>query len=127
MHECHNSRNYRILMNHFGGIGVLEAIWYQVPVLGISHEGDHMDTEDRIIYRGIGRSFDYAMSVEDIRDTINEVIGNPKYQKNIQHLSFLARNQENPLQRAVWLVEYVAKTKGKAAHFANYTRYFIES
>ena len=112
-------------MSHFGGIGVLEAIWYKVPMIGISFEGDQMDIEDRVNARGIGCSFDYSMSVDDVRDTIKEVLENPKYLKNIEPLSFMARNQENPLQRAVWLVEYVAKTKGQAAHFANYTRHLM--
>ena len=73
----------------------------------------------------IGRSFNYAMPSEAVTEVIRDVLENPKYGNNVHELSLMAQHGRDPLSTAVWLVEYVANTRGKATLFADSTRYVM--
>ena len=112
----------RLFMTHFGGVGTMEAIWTAVPMVGMALEGDQMTIQHRVVNRGIGRALDSAGDHADaIFEVIIDVLENPRYRDNIKRMSRYQRLSENPLDKAVRLVEFVRQTGG-APHLKHHGR-----
>lgn len=93
---------------------MLEAVYYGVPIVGVPLFWDQYSIAAQAVSRGFGVKLDRRnLTPDSIYKAIMEVLQNPLYKENILAASNLMRNQlPNPIQRAVNLVEIIAKTKG---------------
>jgi len=103
----------KVFITHCGMHGVLEAIYHQVPMVGMPVFIDQKDVLKRMEEKGVGRGVPKGAPADEIHAAIVEVRDNPWYKKNIASLSRLMKDRRTrPMDDAVWLVEYVARTKG---------------
>ncbi|XP_068232745.1 UDP-glucuronosyltransferase 1A10-like isoform X2 [Palaemon carinicauda] len=103
----------RLFFTHCGMHGVIEALHYGVPMVGMPVFADQEDVLIRIQQKGVGIGVPKNADEETIYRAITEVIENPRYKENaIQLSSILKDNAEEPLNRALWLVNHVINTKG---------------
>lgn len=71
--------NIKLFITQGGLQSMEEAIYSNVPMLGIPFFADQFSNVRRLVYKGIGLSLDYkTMTKEDIREAALEVINNPK-------------------------------------------------
>ena len=103
----------RIFITHCGIHGVLEAIHYGVPMVGIPVFVDQGDVLTRIVGHGIGVGLDKSATEEEIVNAVVEVRDNPTYKRKVDKLRTLMHlRRHTPLEESVWLLEYVALTGG---------------
>ena len=84
----------KIFITHCGMHGVLEAIHYSVPMVGMPVFIDQGDILTRMVEAGIAVGVTKEASSEDIHQAIREVRDNPTYSQNIQTLSRIFRDKE---------------------------------
>jgi len=105
--------NTRIFITHCGMHGVLEAIHYSVPMVGMPVFIDQGDILTRMEEAGIAVGVSKEASSEEIHQAIREVRDNPSYRQNIQALSTIFRDKEiHPMKQATNLVEFIGRTGG---------------
>ena len=74
---------------------------------------DQGDVMVRMEETGIAYGVDKTASSNAIYNAIVEVRDNPKYKENVIRLSKLLRDRRStPMDDALWLIEYVGRTKG---------------
>ncbi|XP_036390519.1 UDP-glucuronosyltransferase 2B31-like [Megalops cyprinoides] len=107
----------RAFVAHGGTNGVQEAIYHGMPVLGIPLFFDQYDNLLRLKHRGAAKILDLGTFDRSVfLQAIQEVLHDPSYRMNMQMLSRLHQDQPmNPLDRAIFWIEYVMRHKG-AAH-----------
>ncbi|KAJ1520344.1 hypothetical protein ONE63_004542 [Megalurothrips usitatus] len=106
--------NIRCFVSHNGGLSSQEASYHGVPVLGVPFFADQLGYSEKFQKLGLGRRVIYRTITEDVfHEALHDVINNPRYRENMQRVKQTLRDQkETPLERAVWWVEYVARTGG---------------
>ncbi|XP_068623984.1 UDP-glycosyltransferase UGT5-like [Battus philenor] len=94
-----------------------EAISAGIPMIGIPFVVDQSFNAEKYEHFNIGIKLDITTITENnLRESIDTVIGNEKYRKNIAKLRMLINDQPvSPLQNAVWWTEYVIR-HGGASH-----------
>ena len=93
--------------------GVLEAIYYGVPMVGMPVFIDQGDVLIRIKEKGIGKGIVKYANSQEIRSAIKDVISNTKYKENIDKLSSVMKHRRNsPTEDAIWLLSHVSETRG---------------
>jgi len=103
----------KIFITHCGMHGVLEAIHYSVPMVGMPVFIDQGDILTRMEEAGIAVGVTKEASSEDIHQAIREVRDNPVYSQNIQALSRVFQDKEtHPMKQATNLVEFIGRTGG---------------
>jgi len=103
----------KVFITHCGMHGVLEAIYHQVPMVGMPVFIDQKDVLKRMEEKGVGLGVPKGAPADEIHAAIVEVRDNPWYKQNIASLSRLMKDRRTrPMDDAVWLVEYVARTRG---------------
>jgi len=103
----------KVFITHCGMHGVLEAIYHQVPMVGMPVFIDQTDVLKRMEEKGIGLGVPKGAPADEIHAAIVEVRENPWYKQNIASLSRLMKDRRTrPMDDAVWLVEYLARTRG---------------
>ncbi|OXA38205.1 UDP-glucuronosyltransferase 2B7 [Folsomia candida] len=104
----------RLFITHCGGGGTEEAVFHGVPLIGIPFYGDQPLNAQSAENRGYLVRLEWNDLTEDrLLEAINEVLNNPRYRKSVQELSAIFRDQvDNPLDRAVFWVEYVMRHNG---------------
>lgn len=107
----------KLFISHGGLLSSHEASWWGVPVVGIPFLADqHRNLHKLVTIKGAAKVEFKTMTTEKLKTAIDEVLGNPKYRKNMQIRSQRFRDQpEKPLERAVWWCEYVLRNP-KPAH-----------
>jgi len=105
--------NTRVFITHCGMHGVLEAIYHQVPMVGMPVFIDQKDVVKRMEETGVGLKVSKEAPADEILSAIEQVRDSPSYRRNIAALSSLLKDRRTrPMDDALWLVEYVARTKG---------------
>jgi len=105
--------NLNLFLTHCGMHGVLESIYYAVPMVGMPVFIDQGDVLHRITEKGIGVGIDKFAGTDAIINAIKTVDDNPKYKTNIDKLSAVMRSRQNtPMEDALWLLTHVSQTKG---------------
>uniref|UniRef100_A0A182NF08 Uncharacterized protein n=1 Tax=Anopheles dirus TaxID=7168 RepID=A0A182NF08_9DIPT len=91
-----------------------EAIDRHVPLVVIPFNFDQFGNADKVVERGIGRSvWMERLTVESLRESINDVASNRRYKRNVIRLGRLVRDQPmRPVEKAVWWTEYVIRHNG---------------
>ncbi|XP_037540282.1 UDP-glucuronosyltransferase 2A1 [Nematolebias whitei] len=107
----------RVFVTHGGTNAIYETIYHGVPVLGMPLLFDQFDNLLRLKVRGAARVVEVrSLTKENFLEALKDLIENPSYHKNIQHLSLLYRDRPmSPLDEAIFWIEYVIRNKG-AAH-----------
>ncbi|XP_038159950.1 UDP glucuronosyltransferase 5 family, polypeptide G1 isoform X3 [Cyprinodon tularosa] len=106
-----------LFIAHGGTNGMYEAIYHGVPVLGLPLMFDQFDNLLKLKVRGAARVVEIGSLTKDsFLEALKDILENPSYRKNIQHLSQLHRDQPmSPMDTAIFWIEYVIRNKG-AAH-----------
>lgn len=107
-------KNVKLFIAHGGIFGTQEAIYNAVPLIIFPFYGDQHLNGYKLQSRGVGLLQDMSeMTSESLLKAINTVTQNQSYYQNIQALSDVFRsNQNEPLDTAIWWIEYVLKFKG---------------
>jgi glucuronosyltransferase len=125
-------KNIRVFITH-GGLGsTTEAIYHGVPLIGIPLLGDQISNMAKAAEKGFALPpLELGDLTEEILlDAINKALNDQSYRETAQKLSSIFRDQQTqPLDRAVYWVEYVLRHKGavhlrSAARDLNYIQYF---
>ncbi|GAB0093834.1 UDP-glucuronosyltransferase [Sergentomyia squamirostris] len=106
--------NVRIFITHGGLLSTMESMYHGVPVIGIPIFADQHQNIGKAVRVGYGLTVSFAeLNEENIFNAINEMLTNPKYMQTAKTISARFRDQpEDPMDRAVYWVEYVARHKG---------------
>uniref|UniRef100_A0A1L8E195 UDP-glucuronosyltransferase n=1 Tax=Nyssomyia neivai TaxID=330878 RepID=A0A1L8E195_9DIPT len=104
----------RLFITHGGILSTMEAIYHGVPVLGIPIFGDQAMNMAKAETAGYGKVLKFTNLTEDsVLLAINEMLTNDKYVTRARLISSRFRDQtEDPMSRAIYWVEYVARHKG---------------
>ncbi|XP_068242837.1 UDP-glucosyltransferase 2-like [Palaemon carinicauda] len=103
----------RLFFTHCGMHGVIEALHYGIPMVGMPVFADQDDVLVRLKKKGVAVGVSKNADEETIYNAIIEVLNNPKYKENAISLSKIIRdNSQHPLDQALWLVNHVINTKG---------------
>ncbi|KAK8742923.1 hypothetical protein OTU49_001740, partial [Cherax quadricarinatus] len=104
----------KVFMSHGGLLSTQEAMYHATPILVLPIFGDQPRNAKNIASKGLGLSLNWKeLSVDRIVTTIQEIINNPKYKRNMQELSNSLRDQlTTPKERAVFWTEYVIRHGG---------------
>ncbi|KAK9880144.1 hypothetical protein WA026_008659 [Henosepilachna vigintioctopunctata] len=105
--------NVKLFITQGGLQSMEEAIDSAVPMLGIPFYGDQFNNVNKMVDKEFGLKLDVeTMESHILKDSILEVLNNPKYKKNIDRLSIISKDQPmRPLDKAVWWAEYVLRHK----------------
>ncbi|CAG9806952.1 unnamed protein product [Chironomus riparius] len=106
--------NVKLFITHGGLLGTFEAAISGVPVLGIPMFGDQRMNVANAILHGNGLKLDAAdITEENVSKALNELLNNPKYSENAQHLSSMYKDRTIPAKmQVVYWTEYVIRHKG---------------
>lgn len=118
-------------MTHCGLHGVMEAVYYGVPMVGMPIFIDQGDTLIKMKEKeiAVGLNKDTA-TVEEIYQCLIEILSNPKYKRKVDKLSSLMRDaKETPLERVIEFTEYMIRHKGAehlklGSRHLNFIQYF---
>ncbi|KAK5639952.1 hypothetical protein RI129_010763 [Pyrocoelia pectoralis] len=106
--------NTKLFITQGGLQSIDEAIYEGVPMVGMPFFADQPGNINKMVRKGFGLSFDIgSLEKEHFKQTILEVINNPKYGLNVKKASQLGRDKPmSGLEHAVWWVEYLIRHKG---------------
>ncbi|XP_069675719.1 UDP-glucosyltransferase 2-like [Periplaneta americana] len=106
--------NVRVFITHGGLLGTQEAIYAGVPMLGIPIAFDQELNIRTYVTKGVAIQLDYeSMSADSLLTSINELLNDPRYQKNAKHLSQLFRDRpQAAMDTAIYWTEYVIRHRG---------------
>ncbi|XP_039896807.1 UDP-glucuronosyltransferase 2C1-like [Simochromis diagramma] len=104
----------RAFVAHGGTNGLYEAIYHSVPVVGLPLLFDQFDNLLWLKVRGAARVVEaYSLTKEDFLGALKDVLENPSFHINMQHLSQLHRDKPmTPMDTAIFWIEYVIRNKG---------------
>ncbi|CRL02298.1 CLUMA_CG015181, isoform A [Clunio marinus] len=100
--------NTKLFMAHCGLLGVQEAVWHGVPILGFPVFGDQHQNCFRLKDLGVSEKLSILdFTEEELYNAIKNMIQNPKYMKKIKSISSATRDrQQTPLEEAVYWIEW---------------------
>ncbi|XP_050544296.1 UDP-glucosyltransferase 2-like [Daktulosphaira vitifoliae] len=104
-------KNVKVFITHGGLMGVMEAVHFGVPMIGIPVFGDQPANIAKCIEKGVAIGLDYHKINEHLLiDSIQTIIKDKKYQLNSKELSNRFRDRPtNPLDTAIYWTEYILK------------------
>ncbi|KAF2881573.1 hypothetical protein ILUMI_24608, partial [Ignelater luminosus] len=106
--------NLKLFITHGGLLSTTEAVYHGVPMVGMPVYGDQRTNIADSVINGyaVQVSF-FELTEKTLTEAINEVLNNPKYRQNVKLRSAVLRDQAiNPLEKAIFWVEYVIRHKG---------------
>ncbi|XP_017142585.1 UDP-glucuronosyltransferase 1-9 [Drosophila miranda] len=112
--EILNHPNVKLYITQGGLLSIIEASYYAVPTLCIPIYYDQFKNADRLERLGMAKTLDiYALDLEEVVETIHELLNNDSYAKNAKELSIRFNDQPmTPMETAIWWTEYVLRHKG---------------
>nr|XP_023027892.1 UDP-glucuronosyltransferase 2C1-like [Leptinotarsa decemlineata] len=121
-------------IGHGGLLGVMESVYFGVPILGIPTYWDQYKNIEDVVRRGMAVKLNlHDLTEETFSNALNEILNNPKYRDNAKLRSKIMQDQPvKPLDEAVFWVEYVIRHKGAphlksaALHLTWYQKYLID-
>lgn len=114
---------------------IQESIHRGVPMVVIPFLYDQFDNAEMVEEKGIGKYLDRdALTVENIQNSILEIIENQKYKRNVLRLSQMVKDEPiAPRDKAVWHIEYAIRNKDalhqlkyKGVTLPFYQRYLLD-
>ncbi|XP_050440552.1 UDP-glucosyltransferase 2-like isoform X3 [Adelges cooleyi] len=126
--------NIKVFITHGGLMGVMEAVHFGVPMIGIPVFGDQPANVAKCVQRGVAIGLNYRLINENVLiDSIRAIVTDDKYRINSIELS--ARFRDRPmsaLETAVFWTEYVIKhsettsTISSAVEMSFYEHYLLD-
>lgn len=106
--------NVKLFITHGGNLGTTEAMLEGVPLLGIPLFGDQMMNMKRAVGKGYALALDFRnITEENFSLAVNEILTNPKYDKNAKRLSKITKDRPwEPKQTVVYWTEHVIRQDG---------------
>ncbi|XP_050092818.1 UDP-glycosyltransferase UGT5-like [Anopheles aquasalis] len=106
--------NVRLFITHGGLLSTTESMYHGVPVIGIPVFGDQYLNMGKAERTGYGLLLPYKeISEERLATTIGKILSDSSYRTVAQTISARYRDQpQNPMDLAVFWVEYVIRHKG---------------
>lgn len=116
--KCLAHPNVRLFITNGGSLSIMEAIYYETPIIGIPIYGDQDFNLGHVEKLGFGRIINFHNITEDsLSEAISDVLSNPSYRENVVRISRLFKdNAIDPLQSAIYNIEYILRTNG-AKHY----------
>ncbi|KAF5287794.1 hypothetical protein FQA39_LY15730 [Lamprigera yunnana] len=96
--------NIKLFITQGGVQSMEEGIYSHIPMIGMPVYTDQHVNAKKIVSKGFGLSIDLnALNKEKFKESILEVISNPRYKKRVTELAELAQDQPtDSLEKAVW-------------------------
>ncbi|XP_045497979.1 UDP-glycosyltransferase UGT5-like [Colias croceus] len=106
--------NIKVFISHGGLIGTQEAIYNGVPIIGIPIYADQFNNLLLVQQIGFGRVLRYQDINENaLESVLNDVLTNKSYASKAKEMSKRFNDRPmNPLDTAVYWLEYVIRNKG---------------
>ncbi|XP_050425774.1 UDP-glycosyltransferase UGT5-like [Adelges cooleyi] len=106
-----NHPNVKLFISHCGLLGILDALYTGVPIIGIPMFADQFSNMNFITDQGCGERLKYDKIDEHIVfHTMTTILGDQRYAWNAKRLSMLYRDRPvDPLDNAIFWIEYVAE------------------
>ncbi|XP_072381210.1 UDP-glycosyltransferase UGT5-like [Diabrotica undecimpunctata] len=106
--------NVKLFITHGGLLSLQEAVYNAVPVLVLPIFADQFRNGILVEENGLGLNLPIRTVTEPaLVDKIDRIMSDSKYKENMQKRSKLFRSRPvNPLDLAIFWVEYVAENKG---------------
>ncbi|KAK7085063.1 UDP-glucuronosyltransferase 2A1 [Halocaridina rubra] len=107
-------KNVQAFLTHGGLLSMQEAVYHNVPVVGLPLMSDQHLNVRQSVTLGIGRELSLETLTSDaIVEAITTIIENKSYQQEVEKRSMLFRDQEtSSLDRAVYWTEHVLRHGG---------------
>jgi len=104
----------RAFISHCGMHGVMEAIYHQVPIVGMPIFADQVDVLARLLDRGIAVPLNKRNLKSDIiYDAITKVLTDHSYKENMKRISAIMKDSpQTAMERAIYWTEYVIRHRG---------------
>lgn len=125
--------NTKLFMAHCGLLGLQEAMWYGVPVLGFPVFGDQPQNAFRMKHLGVAEKMSIVNFTEtELYENIKNMIENPKYQKKVKSISTAFQDRlQTPLEESVYWIEWFirhpeADLQGPAVDLNIFVRHSID-
>ena len=108
----------KLFVTHGGQSSFQEMLCHQKPGVFIPKMCDQHGNSNEGVNQGLGIQVNYeSMTPEILYEAIMEVLNNSKYSSRAQELGSLLLDEINqPLERAIWWIEYVIRHP-KTSHF----------
>ncbi|KAK9498364.1 hypothetical protein O3M35_003014 [Rhynocoris fuscipes] len=106
--------NCDLFITHGGLHGTMEGFYHGVPMVVMPVVSDQLYNAKIIETHGLGLSLDsQSITEQQLIDTINEVLKNPKYRENARKRSAIFKDKPiSPMDNAIYWIEYVIRHKG---------------
>nr|CAI5865824.1 unnamed protein product [Callosobruchus analis] len=103
-----------LFISHGGGLSIMEAAYFGVPVLGMPFIAEQFANMAMMESKAIARQTNpLSITTNGLYNSINEMLYNKKYAKNMKETSSRMRDQvQSPLERAVYWIEYSIRHNG---------------
>jgi hypothetical protein len=110
----------RLFITHCGNNGQFEALYHEVPMLGIPVTSDQPYNCRRMEYKGFGISMNiHSFTVDQLVANINKLIRDPNYRQRISRASRIFRSAvQTPIERASYWIEHVIQFGFEHLHSA---------
>lgn len=125
--------NTKLFMAHCGLLGIQEAMWHGVPILGFPVFGDQPQNAFRLRELGVAERMSIVNFTEtELYDNIKNMMENPKYQKKVKSISTAFRDRlQTPLEESVYWIEWFARhpeadLQGPSAELNIFVRHSID-
>lgn len=107
-------KNVRAFVTHGGLLSLQEAVYHNVPVVGMPLMSDQHLNVRQAVTLGLGRELTVESVSEDaVYEAITSVVEDPGFKQRVEQRSHLLRDQEiTPLERAVYWSEHVLRYGG---------------
>lgn len=107
-------KNVRGFITHGGLLSLQEAVYHNVPVVGMPLMSDQHLNVRQAVTLGLGRELTVeTLSEEAVYEAVTSVVEDPGFQQRVEQRSRLLRDQEtSPLDRAVYWSEHVLRYDG---------------
>ncbi|XP_014204423.2 UDP-glucuronosyltransferase 2B18 [Copidosoma floridanum] len=102
-------KNVKLFVTHGGLMSTQEAIYYEVPMIGIPLFVDqNMNIDAYVKLNIVIRINKHGISEQSLTKAFKEILGNPLYKESMKNVSRKFRdNLVNPIDTAVYWVEYI--------------------
>ncbi|KAI5709574.1 hypothetical protein M8J75_001314 [Diaphorina citri] len=110
--------NVKLFIMQGGLQSLQEAVYFEVPMIGIPFFGDQEYNVKIIKNLGVGSYIDYdSINNENFYYLMKEILYNRSYMDTVKRISALSKTQMmSPRDTAVWWIEYVLKSGGNMRH-----------
>uniref|UniRef100_A0A8D8QFZ6 UDP-glucuronosyltransferase n=1 Tax=Cacopsylla melanoneura TaxID=428564 RepID=A0A8D8QFZ6_9HEMI len=119
-HDLLAHPNIKLFITQGGLQSLQEAVYFEVPMIGIPFFGDQVYNVKIVKRLGVGGYIDFddiLENPEDLYVLMNEILTNNSYMETVKRVSAMSKTQMmSPRDTAVWWVEYVLKAGGNVNH-----------